>query len=178
MELGRSFVQPRYWGTRSLEYLWYGIGAWLNQHPEIRYLFGPVSISANLPREAREWLVGYYSHYFGDSRQWVRTPRPFLFVDRPPNFGQLDAEAAMPLLRNRLDALGVRIPTLYKQYTELCETGGARFLGFAVDPAFADSIDGLILVDLALLKQKKRDRYLGRFEHHPRQTRAHAASLV
>ncbi|WP_233144511.1 lysophospholipid acyltransferase family protein [Methyloprofundus sedimenti] len=29
IELGRSFVQPRYWGQRSLDYLWYGIGAYL-----------------------------------------------------------------------------------------------------------------------------------------------------
>lgn len=175
MELGRSFVQPGYWGSRSLDYLWYGIGAWLRQHPEIRYLFGPVSISASLPREAREWLVAYYSRYFGHAQQLVYTPRPFRFVDVPPDFGKLDAESAMPLLRNRLDSLGARIPTLYKQYTELCEPGGTRFLGFGVDPAFADSIDGLILVDLARLKQKKRDRYLGRFEQDSGQSRSRSS---
>jgi hypothetical protein len=176
MELGRSFVQPKYWGTRSLDYLWYGIGAWLQQHPEIRYLFGPVSISANLPREAREWLVAYYSRYFGHDQQLVHTQRPFRFVDVPPDFGVLDAESAMPLLRDRLDSLGVRIPTLYKQYTELCEPGGTRFLGFGVDPAFADSIDGLILVDLAQLRPKKRDRYLGRFERTSRPSRPPSGS--
>ncbi|HPG93325.1 MAG TPA: lysophospholipid acyltransferase family protein [Dokdonella sp.] len=163
VELGRSFVQPKYWGTRSLDYLWYGIGAWLRRHPEIRYLFGPVSISANLPREAREWLVAYYSRYFGHDEVLARAPHPFEFVDVPPTFDGLDAEAAMPLLRNRLDALGARIPTLYKQYTELCEPGGTRFLGFGIDPAFANAIDGLILVDLGLLKAKKRARYLGGF---------------
>ena len=42
IELGRSFIQPRYQGKRSLDYLWYGIGAYLHQHPEIQYLFGPV----------------------------------------------------------------------------------------------------------------------------------------
>ena len=40
LELGRSFVQPRYWGRRSLDYLWYGTGAFLRQHPEYRYLLG------------------------------------------------------------------------------------------------------------------------------------------
>ena len=29
MELGRSFVVPDYWGSRSLDYLWQGIGAYL-----------------------------------------------------------------------------------------------------------------------------------------------------
>lgn len=163
MELGRSFVAPKYWGSRSLDYLWYGIGAWLSRHPGIRYLFGPVSISANLPREAREWLIAYYSRYYGHGETLVRAPQPFRFVDLPPDFGGLGVEDAMSLLRNRLDALGARIPTLYKQYTELCEPGGSRFLGFGVDPAFADAVDGLILVDLAMVKAKKRDRYLARY---------------
>ncbi len=29
IELGRSFIQPRYWGRRGLDYLWSGIGAYL-----------------------------------------------------------------------------------------------------------------------------------------------------
>jgi hypothetical protein len=49
---------------------------------------------------------------------------------------------------------------LYKQYTELCEPGGARFLAFGVDPDFSDSIDGLIEVDLHRIRSKKRARYL------------------
>ncbi len=53
VELGRSFVQPAYWGSRSLDYLWQGIGAYLRKRPEVRYLFGPVSLSASLPPEAR-----------------------------------------------------------------------------------------------------------------------------
>ncbi|MEO7934697.1 MAG: GNAT family N-acyltransferase [Dokdonella sp.] len=163
VELGRSFVQPTYWGSRSLDYLWYGIGAWLRKQPDIRYLFGPVSISANLPREAREWLVAYYSRFFASEEIMARAPHPFQFVDVPQDFAGLDANAAMPLLRNRLDALGARIPTLYKQYTDLCEPGGTRFLSFGVDPAFANVVDGLILVDLNMLKAKKRARYLEKF---------------
>ncbi|VFS59881.1 Uncharacterised protein [Raoultella planticola] len=49
IELGRSFIQPRYWGRRGLDYLWCGIGAWLARYPHYRYLFGPVSISGGLP---------------------------------------------------------------------------------------------------------------------------------
>ena len=48
----------------------------------------------------------------------------------------------------------------YKQYTELCEPGGGRFLAFGVDPDFSDSIDGLIEVDLQRIRSKKRARYL------------------
>ncbi len=161
VELGRSFVAPNYWGSRSLDYLWYGIGAWLRHHPEVRYLFGPVSISAAIPREAREWMVGYYSRYFGEGRELAASSNPFRFAGHAPEFGPLDAEAAMRVLRANLDRLGARIPTLYKQYVELCEPGGASFLAFGVDPAFNDSVDGLIRVDLSMLKPKKRERYLG-----------------
>jgi hypothetical protein len=57
--------------------------------------------------------------------------------------------------------MGVSIPVLYKQYAELCEPGGTRFLAFNVDPAFSNCIDALVLVDLQLLKGAKRERYLG-----------------
>ena len=160
MELGRSFVAPQYWGTRSLDYLWFGIGAWLRAHPDIRYLFGPVSISATLPLEARELMVGYYSRYFGDGSALARSANPFRYDRAAPDFGTLDADSAMHLLRSRLDALGTRIPTLYKQYVELCEPGGASFLAFGVDPAFGNSIDGLIRVDLSLIRPKKHARYI------------------
>ena len=49
----------------------------------------------------------------------------------------------------------------YKQYTELCEPGGARFLPFGVDPDFNSAVDGLIEVDLACFRPKKRERYVG-----------------
>jgi hypothetical protein len=72
----------------------------------------------------------------------------------------MDAGTAFDVLKANLAALGTAVPMLYKQYTELCEPGGARFLAFGVDPAFSDSIDGLIEVDLARLQPRKRRRYL------------------
>ena len=57
LELGRSFIAPAYWRSRALDQLWQGIGLYLQRHPELRYLFGPVSMSVNLPREAREWIA-------------------------------------------------------------------------------------------------------------------------
>ena len=57
--------------------------------------------------------------------------------------------------------MGVAVPTLYKQYSELCEQGGVRFLAFGTDPDFANCVDGLVLVDLTMLKAAKKARYLG-----------------
>ncbi|GAB3381609.1 bifunctional ornithine lipid synthase OlsF [Lysobacter fragariae] len=161
MELGRSFVVPEYWGSRSIDYLWQGIGAYLMAHPDVRYLFGPVSISAALPPEAREQIVAYYAHYYGAQEQAATSRLPFVYRAAPPQFGEdMDAQTAFRVLKNNLDALGATLPMLYKQYTDLCEPGGARFLAFGVDPAFSDAVDGLIEVDMHRLRPKKRERYL------------------
>jgi putative hemolysin len=160
LELGRSFVVPDYWGSRSLDYLWQGIGAYLQCRPGIRYLFGAVSISAALPRDAREQLVAYYQRYYGGIAGLAESNRPFQYFAAPPSFGELDAGAAFDVLKANLAALGTGVPTLYRQYTDLCEPGGARFLAFGVDPAFSDSIDGLIEVDLCAIRPHKRKRYL------------------
>ncbi|MBK8285198.1 MAG: lysophospholipid acyltransferase family protein [Ahniella sp.] len=160
MELGRSFVVPEYWGSRSLDYLWSGIGAYLRQYPHIRYLFGPVSMSADLPKVARRLMVAYYRRYFG-ARSGLATARhPFDTGVVPAVFRQLDQRAAETLLKQNLTALGVRVPTLYKQYVELCEPGGVQFLDFGTDPAFCDAVDGLVWVDLATMHARKRARYL------------------
>ncbi|HET6784138.1 MAG TPA: GNAT family N-acyltransferase, partial [Pseudoxanthomonas sp.] len=171
MELGRSFVAPEYWGSRSIDYLWQGIGAYLCRHPNVRYLFGAVSLSAALPLAAREQIVAYYARYHGDAEGRAVSRHPFQYRGVPPSFGELDAETAFGVLKSNLDSLGATIPMLYKQYTELCEPGGARFLAFGVDPAFSDSIDGLIEVDLQCIRPKKRARYL---EKAARQTEATA----
>ena len=160
MELGRSFVAPDYWGSRSLDYLWQGIGAYLRRYPGVRYLFGAVSISAALPAQAREQIVAYYQRYYGCEAVYASALRPFAYFAAPTRFGDMDAGTAFDVLKANLAALGTAVPMLYKQYTELCEPGGARFLAFGVDPAFSDSIDGLIEVDLGRLQPRKRRRYL------------------
>lgn len=64
LELGRGFIQPRYWGKHSLDYIWQGIGAYLKQHPHFRYLFGTVSLTNSYPPFARDSIVYFYSLYF------------------------------------------------------------------------------------------------------------------
>ncbi|MBS7456041.1 lysophospholipid acyltransferase family protein [Coralloluteibacterium stylophorae] len=161
VELGRSFMVQDYWGSRSIDYLWQGIGAWLARHPDVRWLFGSVSISAALPVAAREQIVAYYARYHGDGETHARPLNPFAYREAPPEFGPLDADTALGVLRANLAAQGAALPMLYRQYVDLCEPGGARFLAFGVDAAFSDAIDGLIELDLTRLKPRKRSRYLG-----------------
>lgn len=168
IELGRSFVQPKYWGRRSLDYLWYGIGAYLRSRPHITHMIGPVSISAKLPQTARDLLVIYYRHYFGEISQLASANAPYLaseagLQEAQKLFTFQDAKDDFIVLKERLDMYGVTVPTLYKQYTELCEDGGVRFLDFSVDADFGYCIDGLVLVGIDKIKEKKRQRYMTPF---------------
>ena len=165
LELGRSFVQPRYWGKRSLDYLWYGIGAYLKRNPNIRYLFGGVSLSASYPQAARDLMVYFYSLYFSDasisavSKQPYQLPQAML-TELQQHFCGTDYLADFTQLKHLLANMGLSIPTLYKQYSELCEPGGVRFLAFGTDPDFANCVDGLVLVDIHQVKAAKKARYL------------------
>ena len=165
LELGRSFVPPQFWGRRSLDYLWHGIGAYITRHPQVRYLFGPVSLPGLLPELAKALLVRFYAAHYPDREELAEGRQPF----RPLTQHILMAEQLIPgidrdadfiSLREQLGYLGVRIPTLYKQYTEVCTPDGVRFSSFNIDPDFNFCIDGLMTIDLTKITTKKRQRYL------------------
>jgi putative hemolysin len=164
LELGRSFVQPRYWGRRSLDYLWYGIGAFLAKNLQYRYLFGPVSISNTLPLMARELLIYFYRLYFSGKSDIACSRNPFSFSHPleilKREFSGENYRADFMKLKSLLCNLGTAVPPLYKQYTELCEPGGVVFLDFNIDPAFNNCVDGLVIVDTHKLREQKRKRYL------------------
>lgn len=164
IELGRSFVQPKYWGTRALDYLWYGIGAYLKAHPKIKYMFGPVSISASFPKIAKDMLIFYYSHYYLASKDLVN---PRLFYQYSSDIKSLqsmfllnDKKKDFKKLKSSLNTIGVAVPTLFKQYSELCEDNGVEFQGFNIDENFSDCIDGFILVRIDKIKEAQRKRYI------------------
>jgi putative hemolysin len=166
MELGRSFVAPAYWRSRALDQLWQGIGLYLQRHPELHYLFGPVSMSVSLPREAREWIAAAHQHYFG-APGLAAARQPFVISPEVVQCVRaalegLDASAGLGKLKHHLDALGVSLPVLYRQYVDLVEPEGVQFLDFGEDPDFSGCVDGLVMLDLASLKPAKRARYLGR----------------
>ena len=163
IELGRSFIQPRYWGRRGLDYLWSGIGAYLARHPHYRYLFGPVSISGGLPPSARDLLVAFYRLWFPATHPLAESRRPYpaSLPDALAQFGGENYSEDLTRLKSLLGNLGCGIPPLYKQYSEVCEPGGVQFIDFGSDPDFNNCVDGLVLVDLTYLKANRYQRYIG-----------------
>lgn len=165
IELGRSFVQPKYWGSRALDYLWQGIGAYLRHNPQIKYMIGPVSISGNFSKSAQNALVYFYTHYFGSDHIMVRAKSPYLLSEFvQAEFTDLfkgdDYNEDFIRLKNYLKTFDLSVPTLYKQYTELCDEGGVKFMDFGIDVDFNNCIDGYIVVDIQKIKEVKRQRYM------------------
>jgi putative hemolysin len=164
--MGRSFIQLRYQRKRSLDYLWFGIGAYLHQHPEIQYMFGPVSMSNSLPEDAKKTIAGFFSTLFNNDTIRIEPRLPFHFgpFQDTASFNtisnEIEYKLAYALLKEKMDAFGVKIPILYKQYVELCQPGGCKFLGFNIDPDFSNCVDALILVQINAIKEKKYQRYI------------------
>ncbi|MBN1541514.1 lysophospholipid acyltransferase family protein [candidate division KSB1 bacterium] len=163
-ELGRSFIQYRYWKSNALDHLWQGIGALLQRHPEIRYLFGAVSISDNYSEDAKNLIVYFYQKWYGSQAELVVSKNRFLFSKNMREemdglFTNTTIEADFRVLKETLKNYGYTVPVLFRQYTDLCEGDGIQFLDFGVDRDFNNCVDGLIFLHLDKLKAKKRERY-------------------
>jgi putative hemolysin len=162
LELGRSFVRLEYQKSYSaLLLLWKGIGEFLVRNPHHRRLLGAVSISDVYSPRARALIVGALRRH-RRLLPWSACVRP----RRPPRLAEMEspvaaADADPDVLDARVREIegGARgLPVLLRQYLKL----GARLLGFNVDPAFANALDGLLVIDLAEVEPRPLERYFGR----------------
>ncbi len=163
VELGRSFIQKKYWNSFALEYLWRGMGCYFAKSQDIRYLFGVVSISNMYPDDAKKLLVYYYKKWYG-KELGVNSNNPFILSEKDNHylseiFNSEDIKKDYLTLKQTLKNYGVSIPTLYKNYVELCYKEGVHFLNFGIDEDFGNCIDGFIMLDLHYITEDKKKRY-------------------
>lgn len=165
IELGRSFVNPKYWGKASLDYLWQGLGAYISRTPDLRYIFGPVSMSAEYPKELMDMLAFFYQHYHRSEYVLAYANNPYN-IDTETHthlqckFNTLNREQAFELMQKSFVEYGHKLPMLFKQYSALYEDGGFQALTFSIDPDFGDCLDALCMSDISKLKPNKAKRYL------------------
>lgn len=163
LELGRSFVRPEYQRSyQPLLLLWKGIGAYIAANPRYKVLFGPVSISADYGTASRQLLVDFLraNNFVPELARQVRPRRPFKGLPRGRRMELTvprDPEQVSRLLE-QMEADGKGMPVLLRQYLKL----GGKILGFNVDAAFANALDGLIMVDLTQTDPAVLSRYMGR----------------
>jgi len=164
IEVGRSFVRAEYQRSFApLLLLWSGIGRFVERSPQYAVLFGAVSISGRYAPASRRLIVEYLSAYRADTRltSQVRPRRPFrdgIRTSTPD--GGIPAPRSLEELSQQIaqiepDRKGV--PVLLRQYLQL----GGRLLGFNLDRDFADTLDGLIMVDVRQVDGAVLERYMG-----------------
>lgn len=165
IELGRSFVQEKYWNTHVLDYLWQGIGNFLIKNEDVKYMFGGVSISANYPNHVTALMVYYFNKWFSSDKLLAASKMKFALNEKQiEEYSQLffgeNAKDDFKILKKMLHLFGYSVPILYKHYSDLCSDNGVSFLDFGIDPDFKNCVDGLILIDVDKIKEEKRQRYL------------------
>ena len=166
LELGRSFVRPEHQKTyQPLMLLWSGIGRFVVKNPRYRFLFGAISINNEYMGISRKLIVGFLKggHTRSDLAGFVRARNsPAVGSLGKKNLGLAysmvhDIQDFSELISDiEQDATG--IPILLKHYVRL----GGKFLGFSIDPKFNDTLDALVLVDLARTDPRILERYMGR----------------
>ena len=153
VELGRSFVVKEYQRNRlPLFMLWKGIVYFLRQHPECRYLIGPVSISNSYSKVSRSFIVAFIEAYYFDYElaAYIRPRNAF----KMKKLRKMDARSLLEgagadlkkidRIISDIEPSHVKLPVLLKKYI----SQNAKIIGFNVDPDFNDALDGLMIVDV------------------------------
>lgn len=165
LELGRSFIRIEYQKKFGcLAILWRGIGAYIAGFPQYRFLFGPVSISQHYNVLSKNLMVEFLRRNTMDTTlsAMVR-PRCAMRRTKRPGHAKVRSlpsqvsieDVSMLVAEIEDDRKGV--PTLVRHYLKL----NGKFLGFNLDKAFGNVIDGLVMVDLLKTDPKIVQRFLG-----------------
>jgi len=181
LELGRSFVRPRYQKSyQPLLLMWKGLAEYVSRNPRYRVLFGCVSISGDYSVLARELMMQFLKRHSFDAglARLVKPTRP----PRERQLARLDICVPDTVFRDPGDLndlvaeleQGRGIPVLLRQYLKL----GGRIAAFNLDPDFGDCLDGLICVDLALTEERTLARFMGQENARRFLARHVAARLV
>lgn len=175
IELGRSWVQPKYQpsidnrkGLFSLDNLWDGLGALVILNPEIKYLFGKVTMYPSFNAEARDLLIYFLEHYFPD-RETLLRPLPELAIGYKTDisairgiFDGLEYKEGYKVLNKRIRELGENIPPLINTYMNLSPT--MKTFGTARNNEFGEVEETGILIILDDIYDAKKERHMATFE--------------
>lgn len=174
LELGRSFVQPKYQpsldnrkGLFSLDNLWDGLGAVVLLNPDVKYLFGKVTMYPHFNREGRDLLLYFMNHYFPDNEGLVK-PKENLrltyetdIASQPNPFKNMDYKEGYKYLNGRIRSLGENIPPLINTYMNLSPT--MRTFGTALNDEFGEVEETGIMITLSDIYESKKHRHMDTF---------------
>lgn len=182
IELGRSFVRPEYQSSRAgakalftLDNLWDGLGSLTVLHPEIKYLFGKVTMYPNYTECCRD-LILYFLHKHFPDRDHLVTPRTPLALKTDANemaaiFSGSSFKEDYTILNNHVRAYGCNIPPLVNAYMGLSPT--MRMFGTAINDEFGNVEESGILIAIDEILDEKKRRHIDSFHPEACQPAAH-----
>ncbi|HRZ42283.1 MAG TPA: GNAT family N-acetyltransferase [Bacteroidales bacterium] len=171
IELGRSWVQPKYQpsndfrkGIYSLDNLWDGLGGLITEYPDVEYFFGKITMYTSFNVRARDLILGFMNHYFADDQNLVWPFEELKVLPETP-FEQLrhhflcdnyeqDYKALVRYVRH----YGEQVPPLVNAYMNLTST--MKTFGTALNPHFGDVEETGILIRIPDIYPDKKERHL------------------
>lgn len=165
IELTRSFLHPDYQKEPlALALLWRGLGTVVAARPQIRSLFGSVTVPATVSDASRAVIVEHLRRHHSAEpalRSLIRPRAPF----QAPGFAHrlmadAHAEDSIESLRDAIrgpDGSLRTIPPLIRHYLSM----NARFIDYHVEREFGDALYCLLRVELSQAPLPHLKRFIG-----------------
>ena len=167
IELGRSFVQPRYQRTRdakslyALDNLWDGLGALIVENPDKQYFFGKVTMYGHYDKEARNILMYFLQKYFPDRDGLLEPLYPVeMNIDVPAMERIFAGGSYMDDYRTLVNELRKRdefIPPMINSYMNLSPS--MKVFSTVHNPDFGEVEETGILVRIKDIYPEKAERH-------------------
>jgi hypothetical protein len=172
IELGRSFVQPKYQpsagnrkGLFSLDNLWDGLGAIVIDNPDMKYFFGKVTMYTDFNVMARDMILDFMRVVFPDKENIVTPIHPLVLKNDMTAFEKsiagLNYKEAHKILNQNVRALNENIPPLVNAYMNLSST--MKSFGTSINPHFGGVEETGIMVTIADIYDSKKERHISSY---------------
>ena len=169
IELGRSFVQPKYQskagGAKSLyalDNLWDGLGAIVADNENVKYMVGKVTLYSNINIELVSLLYTLLCKYFPADNNLIVPKKEIEYVfDKYKYlnlFDGMEYAKAMKFANRRAKELGEAYPPLFSAYANLTST--MKIFGTVVNADFGNVLETAIMITIADLNEDKYQRYV------------------
>lgn len=173
IELGRSFVQPKYQSVVSvrknifsLDNLWDGLGALVVDNPSVKYFFGKVTMYNTFNIEARDIILYFLKTFCPDKENLVFPKEPIKPVTDLNKLKQLfkgiTYEENYKILSQSVRTLGENIPPLVNSYMNLSPT--MKTFGTSINHVFGGVEETGIMVTINDIYQSKKERHINSYD--------------
>lgn len=174
IELGRSFVRPEYQSSRAgakalytLDNLWDGLGSLTVIYPEIKYLFGKVTMYPRYNAECRNMILHFLHKHFPDPDNLVSPITPLDCHADTEALEKLfcgeDYKSDHRILNSEVHRHGLAIPPLVNAYMGLSPT--MRVFGTAINDEFGNVEETGIFLTINEIFEEKKERHINTY--HP-----------